>query len=218
VTLRPVLVTQRLVACDGRDEVRECLDRRWGPFLHAAGLLPVPLPSGLPVEAYLDRLPAAGVLLTGGNDLAAVGGDQLSVARDAFETAVLEAASQRGLPVLGVCRGMQLIAHLAGLPIERCSGHVATEHALEPALSSRYPALREPRRVNSYHQFTPRSPSGLSLSPASSELRVVLRSADGEAEALEHASRRLVGIMWHPERYPTPRSMDLELFRQVFDA
>lgn len=211
MSLRPVLVTQRLVACEGRDEVRECLDRRWGPFLHAAGLLSIPLGSELPVDAYFERMAPAGILLTGGNDLAAVGGDRLSAERDAFETGVLNAARRRSLPVLGVCRGMQLLAHLDGAAIERCSGHVATEHALEPVAGARHAALREPRAANSYHQFTPH------LKPASA-LRVVLRSADGEAEAIEHASEPLVGIMWHPERYTVPRSIDLDLFRQVFGA
>jgi gamma-glutamyl-gamma-aminobutyrate hydrolase PuuD len=216
VSLRPLLVTQRLVACEGRDEVRECLDRRWAPFLRAAGFLPLPLASELPPEDYFERscferLAPAGVLLTGGNDLAASGGDRLSAERDAFETAVLGLAQRRGLPVLGVCRGMQLITHLAGFAIERCAGHVATEHALAPAASARHAALREPRTANSYHQFTPRSRQP-------SELRVVLRAADGEAEAVEHASEPLVGIMWHPERYPVPRSIDLDLFRQVFGA
>jgi putative glutamine amidotransferase len=211
VSLRPVLVTQRLVAVEGRDEVRECLDRRWGPFLGAAGLLPVPLASELPPEAYFEGLAPAGVLLTGGNDLAAVGGDRLSADRDTFETGLLALARARGLPVLGVCRGMQLIAALATFSIGRCSGHVATEHALEPAERARHAALREPRQANSYHQFAPRP-------PPRSELRVVLRSADGEAEAVEHVSEPLVGIMWHPERYPVPRTIDLDLFRQVFGA
>lgn len=211
MSLRPLLVTQRLVACEGRDEVRECLDRRWGPFLAAAGFLPVPLSSELPPDAYFERLGAAGVVLTGGNDLASVGGDRLSAERDAFEAAVLSLARRRGAPVLGVCRGMQLIAQLDGFAIERCAGHVATEHALEPAATARHSALREPRSANSYHQFTPRPRQP-------SELRVVLRSGDGEAEAIEHSSEPLVGIMWHPERYPVARSIDLDLFRQVFGA
>jgi gamma-glutamyl-gamma-aminobutyrate hydrolase PuuD len=211
VSLRPLLVTQRLVAVEGRGEVRECLDRRWGPFLAAAGFLPVPLPSALGPEAYFERFGPAGLLLTGGNDLASAGGDGLSLERDAFETAALSLARRRGAPVLGVCRGMQLIAQLDGFAIERCTGHVATEHELEPAAPARHGALREPRSANSYHQFTPRPRQP-------SELRVVLRSSDGEAEAIEHSSEPLVGIMWHPERYPVPRPIDLDLFRQVFGA
>jgi N5-(cytidine 5'-diphosphoramidyl)-L-glutamine hydrolase len=209
VSLRPLLVTQRLVECDGIDEVRECLDRRWGAFLGQLGLLPIPLPIGVEVEAYLRRLEPAGVLLTGGNDLACVGGDELSVERDTFEARVVELARARRLPILGVCRGMQLLAHLAGASVATCSGHVATLHALEPSGTSRHPALRVPRLANSFHQFFARLRPGC-------EYQVVLRSADGAAEAMEHTSEPIVGIMWHPERYATPRSLDLDLFRQVF--
>jgi N5-(cytidine 5'-diphosphoramidyl)-L-glutamine hydrolase len=209
VTGRPLLVSQRLVGCEGRDEVRECLDRRWGTFLAALGVLPIPLAMGAGVRAYVEQLKPVGVLLTGGNDLATVRDDPLSRERDAFELELLEAASARDLPVLGVCRGMQLLCERAGFAIEACSGHVATQHGLEPAEVARHPALREPRLANSYHQFAARPRPG-------SELRVVLRSVDGVAEAVEHGNRPIVGIMWHPERYAAPRAIDLELFRQVF--
>jgi N5-(cytidine 5'-diphosphoramidyl)-L-glutamine hydrolase len=209
MSLRPLLVTQRLVECDGIDEVRECLDRRWGTFLSELGFLPIPLAIGVDVEAYLARLEPAGVLLTGGNDLGCVGGDALSVERDGFETRVVELARARRLPIVGVCRGMQLLAHLAGASVATCSGHVATLHALEPSGTSRHPALRVPRMANSFHQYFARLRPGC-------EYQVVLRSADGAAEAMEHTSEPIVGIMWHPERYATPRALDLDLFRQVF--
>jgi N5-(cytidine 5'-diphosphoramidyl)-L-glutamine hydrolase len=204
-----LLVSQRLVRCEGRDEVRECLDRRWGTFLAELGVLPIPLAMGAGVDAYVEQLKPVGVLLTGGNDLSSLGGDPLSKERDAFELALLDAAGGRELPVLGVCRGMQLLCERAGFAIEACSGHVATQHGLEPAEVARHPALREPRLANSYHQFAARARPGC-------KLRVVLRSVDGVAEAVEHPSRPIVGIMWHPERYPTARGFDLDLFRQVF--
>jgi N5-(cytidine 5'-diphosphoramidyl)-L-glutamine hydrolase len=209
VSLPTLLVSQRLSGCEGRDEVRECLDRSWGSFLAAVGVLPIPLCMGAGVDAYFDQLRPSGLLLTGGNDLASVGGDALSSDRDAFELTLLEAARARELPVLGVCRGMQLLCERAGFAIEACSGHVATQHELEPAEPARHLALREPGPANSYHQFAARARPG-------SELRVVLRSGDGVAEAVEHQSSPIVGIMWHPERYAAPRRIDLELFRQVF--
>jgi N5-(cytidine 5'-diphosphoramidyl)-L-glutamine hydrolase len=205
---RSVLVTQRLVGCEGIDEVRECLDRRWGHFFAALDLLPVPLPSGAPVQGYIESLAPVGVVLTGGNDLASVTDDCLSADRDGFEKQVVALAEARGLPVLGVCRGMQLLAERAGFVIEPCTGHVATLHALAPSGTARYPALREARTANSFHQFAARPRPG-------SGFEVVLRSADGVAEAIEHQSRPTVGIMWHPERYTAPRALDLELFRQV---
>jgi gamma-glutamyl-gamma-aminobutyrate hydrolase PuuD len=77
-----------------------------------------------------------------------------------------------------------------------------------PRGPSRYPALAEQASVNSFHNFCVRP-------PASSELGVRLCSEDGVAEAIEHETRKVLGIMWHPERYPKPRPRDLELFRQV---
>jgi N5-(cytidine 5'-diphosphoramidyl)-L-glutamine hydrolase len=205
---RSVLVTQRLVGSEGIDEVRECLDRRWGHFFAALDLLPIPLASGASALDYIEALAPVGVVLTGGNDLASVTDDALSADRDAFERQLVTLAEARGLPVLGVCRGMQLLAERAGFVIEPCTGHVATLHALAPSGTSRYPALQEPRTANSFHRFAARSRPG-------SGFEVVLRSADGVAEAIEHQSRPTVGIMWHPERGAVPRSLDLDLFRQV---
>jgi putative glutamine amidotransferase len=209
--MRVVLVSQRLVACDGYDEVRECLDRRWGSFFHALDLLPVALPSAIDVHTYLSCLNPVGIVLSGGNDLSSVGGGDLSRQRDAFELSVIEAARERALPLIGVCRGMQLLAERAGYAIEPCPGHVGTDHEFLPAEPTRHGALGQIQTGNSFHAYAVRA-------PLRSEYRVALRAQDGVAEAIEHETLRSIGIMWHPERYPAPRAADLELFRQVLLA
>jgi len=209
--MRIVLVTQRFTECEAYPEVRECLDRRWGTFFSALGVLPVPVCSALDIGAYLDELEPAGVVLTGGNDLSSVGGGALSEARDAFEANVVSGARARRLPLLGVCRGMQFLAARAGMGIEACEGHIGREHRLVAAAASRYAALAAQTTANSFHGFA------VKTRPLD-ELRVVLRSDDGGVEAIEHPSEPVVGIMWHPERYPSPRPIDLELFRQVLLA
>lgn len=203
-----VLVTQRLTECEAYPEVRECLDRRWGVFFQALGLLPVPVAHAVELEAYMDLLRPVGVVLTGGNDLSSVGGGALSRDRDDLEGRLVERALARELPIVGVCRGMQLLAQRAGFALERCAGHVAREHGLVAAAPSRYPALSEHTSVNSFHNFAVRGRPGAGL-------EVTLASEDGVAEAVEHPTLPLVGIMWHPERYAKPRRADLELFRQV---
>lgn len=207
--MRVVLVSQRLVACDGYDEVRECLDRRWGGFFNALGVLPVALPSTIDVGTYLSCLNPVGIVLTGGNDLSSVGGGELSRQRDAFELSVMAAARERAVPLIGVCRGMQLLAEQAGYAVVPCAGHVGTSHDLSPAEPTRHGAFGHIHTGNSFHGYAVRA-------PLRSEYRVALRAQDGVVEAIEHETRRSIGIMWHPERYPAPRAVDLELFRQVF--
>ncbi len=203
-----VLVSQRLVACEGYDEVRECLDRRWGSFFRALELLPVALPSASDVRDYLSGLNPIGIVLTGGNDLSSVGGGELSRQRDAFELSLIDAARERALPLIGVCRGMQLLAQQAGYSVVPCSGHVGTRHEFRPSKPTRHAALAQIDTGNSFHAYAVRAPTR-------SEYRVALRAEDGVVEAIEHESLSSIGIMWHPERYPAPRAADLQLFRQV---
>jgi N5-(cytidine 5'-diphosphoramidyl)-L-glutamine hydrolase len=148
------------------------------------------------------------MVLSGGNDLASVGGGPLSLERDEFESRAIECAQARNLPLLGVCRGMQLLAERAGFSVAACAGHVGTEHRLLLAGPTRLGALAEVSLANSFHGFAVEA-------PAKSEFVVALRSEDGVVEAIEHTSRRALGIMWHPERYPSPRAIDVELFRQA---
>lgn len=203
--MRPVLVTARLVRNDNYPEDRECLDRRWAPLLLAADLLPVVALSGAPPGALLDAVRPAGVILTGGNDLGALGGDDLSAARDAFELALLGAARERGLPVLGVCRGAQLLAWEAGGTLARVDGHVATTHGLRVEAGAPFASLvTELGAVNSYHGF------GVTALDAT----VIARADDGTVEAF--ARGRELALMWHPERFEVPRAAELALLRALF--
>ena len=106
-----------------------------------------------------------------------------------------------GLPVLGVCRGMQVLVDACGGTLRRVPGHVAVEHAIRSEDGS-YDT------VNSYHSFAaPDLPEPLAATA---------RAADGVVEAVRHRSLPFRGIMWHPERYAAPRAADIALFRRIF--
>jgi len=164
-------------------------------------------------QAYLAE--ADGLLLTGGVDVdpSLFGAEPhpllglVDGPRDQFELALYHAARAKGVPVLGVCRGHQLINVAAGgtlhqhLPAltetvqhEQLEIGGAPSHgvALEPdsALAQAFGA--EHVRTNSYHhQAVDRPGQGL---------RVVGRSADGVVEALEGTEGPFVlGVQWHPE-------------------
>jgi putative glutamine amidotransferase len=205
---RVVLLTQRLVENDTYPEQRECLDVRWARFLRACGFLPVPMAIGVEPDAYLGLGPV-GIVLTGGNDLGCCGGDALSRTRDAYERRVLALTEGRSLPILAVCRGAQLVASEAGAAMFEREGHAGCHHGLVPEPGAPFAGLLgEVRSVSSFHKWSPGPPTDRGW-------RVAARAPDGAIEALAHEDRRVLGIMWHPERYGTPRTCDVALARAV---
>lgn len=199
-------VSQRVDRVEGRGEKRDAVDQRLIRWLEESGFVPVPVPNALcrpdagrpaeALDAWLDRLKPGGVVLSGGNDI----GDEPE--RDRTEARLLERAEAGGWPVLGICRGLQMMTVQAGGSLGRVEGHVAVRHALESG-EGEWPA-----EVNSYHEL------GLEGCPPGYE--VAARSPDGGIEALVHRSLPREGWMWHPEREETPAPEDRRRLRALF--
>ena len=197
--MKAVAITQRVSVVPGYGERRDCLDQAWTKFLAACGLVPVLLPNVTDTAlALCERAGIAGLVLTGGNDLAMLGGD--APERDAVENAMLDLAERRRLPILGVCRGMQVIQQRFAIPLRRVEGHLAQRQVI------RIDGV--PREVNSYHHFA----SFDSRPP----LDIWAVADDGVVKAIRHSAQPIVGIMWHPERFAPFSPADVVLFRQLF--
>ncbi len=197
--MKTVGVTQRVTVIPEYGERRDCLDQAWTKFLAACGLLPVLLPNVMETAlALCEWAGVVGLVLTGGNDLAEYGGD--APERDAVEHALLTWAERRGLPALGVCRGMQVIQQHFAIGLRRVEGHVAKRQVIQ--------IDGEPREVNSYHRF-----AAFDSHPP---LEVWAVAADGAIEAVRHPARPITGIMWHPERSAPFSPADVLLFRRFF--
>jgi gamma-glutamyl-gamma-aminobutyrate hydrolase PuuD len=197
--MRLVAISQSVAVVASRGERHDFLDQAWTRFLMTCGLAPLLLPNDADAARSLcTALPICGIVLTGGNDLAALGGD--APERDAMEHAVIDMASDKELPVLGVCRGMQVIQHSFGVCLERVTDHVARHQVI--AIEG------ESVAVNSYHNF------------GATETRPPLEAwavaQDGVVKAVRYPAGRLVGIMWHPERLDPFAPRDIQLFQRVF--
>lgn len=157
----------------------------------ATGGLPVVLPPGAGAD-HLDRLD--GLVLTGGVDLG------VDPARDADEIALVRLARDLGVPLLGVCRGLQVMAVATGgtLVEELGVSHVlvplGSTHELVAAPSSVVAEMVPDRQVGSLHHQ--------SVATYDAGWRCTGTAPDGVVEALEWHDQETwaaVGVQWHPE-------------------
>jgi putative glutamine amidotransferase len=158
--------------------------------VRAAGGRPVVLPPG----AGADDLAAMdGLVLAGGVDLG------VDLERDLDELALAHAALARGLPTLGLCRGLQVLAVATGGSLEPDLGdsHIIVPpgtHPVQTMPGSVVAALVPDGRVGSLHHQ--------SVATYDDRWRRTATAPDGVVEALEWADQTAwpaLGVQWHPE-------------------
>ncbi len=202
-------LSMRVAAETRYEELRDAIAADWCAFMEFAlpDALWLPLPNvGAGAAKLVDAWGLDGIVLTGGNDL----GEYAH--KDETDAALLRHAMERGLPLFGVCRGLQVIAHAHGLALEGCDPHrhVAAEHPIEfrpGALGDVISATHA--TVNSYHQF------GLRHSIAAESLEI--QATEGPwAEAVSVRGLPITAVMWHPERGRPFRDMDRRIVRHTF--
>jgi len=191
-------LTQR-VEVSRHGERRDALDQNWARLLASLDCLVVPLPNlGFSGSELLLRLQLDAVVFTGGNDYAGLP-DASSPApeRDRFELELVKACLSVGRPMLGICRGMQLLNIHFGGKLSRVERHAAVRHAAIAA-SDAPACFRELADINSYHNF------GIRSSDLPPSLTPLVTAPDGTIEAFLHPREKVIGLMWHIERPPEP--------------
>lgn len=206
--------------------------------LYRAGGLPLilPMPGAEPalLEGYLDSLD--GLLFTGGADIhPELYGEgvrptcgEIDRERDDFELGLARRAIDRGIPLLGICRGLQLLnVACGGTLYQDLTERPGTlpEHfgdSQEPAQLrhavqilpgtrlSRIVVAPELKVTSSHHQFVHRLGSGLQVSAVGD---------DGVIEGIEGSDRRFfLAVQWHPERMADQYADQLALFGALVAA
>ncbi|GLU46145.1 gamma-glutamyl-gamma-aminobutyrate hydrolase family protein [Nocardiopsis ansamitocini] len=194
------------------------LPQAYADAVAAAGALPLLIPSVTGVAAIVDRVDA--LILAGGGDIdparygASPDAETAGVRpeRDGAESELLAAALERGTPVLGICRGMQLLNVARGGTLHQhlpdVVGH--SGHRSEVAVFGPHDVKVAP------DSLTARALGETALSVPSYHHQAVDRLGrdviatawcdDGTVEAVEYTDRPdVLGVQWHPEMGADPR-------------
>ncbi len=205
-------------------------------IIRAGGVPIVVPPTHLADRSYLSAIAGMidGLLLTGGNDIdpARYGEEphpdigQLMVSKDYMEVALLDMVVPRNIPILGICRGMQMLnVYFGGTLYQdlKQNPQFTVQHEFKTDLSvpthnvqtEKDSVVRsivgEEYRVNSaHHQAVKELAEGC---------RATAHTKDGLVEAIEHEeSKFILGVQWHPEMMAHKDQKMQEIFNTFIKA
>ena len=147
--MKLLAVSQRIDQIKSRNELRDSIDQRLLEFIQCIGYSVVTVPNIFfskrnkrssrvycDFDDWLSRISPDGIILSGGNDLGCYS------SRDETEYSLIAYAEKNKLPLLGICRGMQIIGVKAGSNLIHVEGHVNLRQKLVGDIDT---------EVNSFH-------------------------------------------------------------------
>lgn len=237
MTNEPIIgiVADRKAASSGAwvDIPTDGLPHAYVAALQEAGAAPILFPS---IDVHLDD-PARlldlvdGLFLPGGRDLDASlyaseahpSNDPPLRVRDELEIALAQSAHERGMPVLGACRGMQVINVAFGGTLEQHLGDRVdlTPHRASVGMRTSHPVRILPgtllRSITHDEEFDISSHHHQGVDRLGDSLVVAASAPDGVVEAIETVDGSFcLGVQWHPEERLDPEG--IALIRAFVDA
>ena len=203
--MKLVAVSQNVEVLINRNERRDTLDQNIVNFLLACGFLTFPVPNTLNkfssvdettnfLDIFLNEMKPHAFLLSGGNNIGEC------PERDETEFAIISYAEKKRLPLLGICRGMQIMSLKAGVKPIPIASHAGTRHQIRGEIWG---------EVNSFHKFC--------IPDCPDDYLVVSKSDDAAIEAIKHRELPWEAWMWHPEREFNFVKRDVKRVKALFN-
>ena len=222
-----LLVTTRVDFYPTYTEIRDSVDQRLIKFLSDFNIFLMPNCLRDPLRA-VSTLAPKGIILTGGNSICikdrkvkAMDLGNGSPERDGTEFILIRYAIEINIPLLGICRGMQMINVAMGgklildLDARRTKEKIDHASAIHSIIFKNNFIFREYRntslKVNSYHN------QGVADNCLAKDLIPTAYSEDCIIEALMHKRYKILGVQWHPERENSESVINKKLIRFLFE-
>ena len=138
------------------------------------------------------------LILTGGNDI--YSNRKESKIRNKVELNLIKLAIKYKIPIIGICRGAQLINIFFGGKIRRVKNHMRTRHNIS---NIKNPIFKNKKlNVNSFHSY------GIGAKDISKKLNIIALDNKKNIEMFISKDKKIIGTMWHPEREKDTKLLD----------
>lgn len=190
-------VTTRIVSAPNSQESRDAIAHDWAKYLKIAvpnsSWMALPNIGKDDIIPYCTRWNIDALILSGGDDIGK------TLLRDETEFTLVNWAAENKIPLLGVCRGMEILGKFSGTQLIPVENHVGIRHKISGSING---------ETNSYHH--------LALENVPQHYTLLAKSEDNHIEAIQHDFLPWIACMWHPEREQSPQSIDLKMIRELF--
>ena len=173
--MKKILITQRYEQIGKFNELRDNIDIRYSKMIENIGMTPLLMPNSLNnIDKYLDQIKPNGILLTSG------GNPKFKNQRNLVEIKLIKYSIERKLPLIGICRGAQILNIFFGGKIKRVKNHVKKNHTIcGKILNNKKKIL-----VNSYHNY------GIYLKTLGKHFNVLAKATDNTIECFKHRKKK----------------------------
>ena len=211
--MKRILITQRS-SKDKYDQDIDYLEKNYISYFTKFNITPILIPNSIKNPTNFFRINnCEGIILTGGEDFninlkkySKKNNYKGLCERDILEFKLLSFASNKDIPLLGMCRGMQFINLFFNNKILINKKHSKIRKHLIKTININSKKIKDEYSVNSFHKNVI---DNRKLSPV---LKPLALSENIYVEAMQHIKKPILGVIWHLERKSYSKELDRYLF------
>ena len=136
--------------------------------------------------------------LSGGNDLVKFKNNKPNIIRSQLDNFHYQICKKKNIPILGICYGAQFIVSYEGGKMKK-KAHLGPHEIIFVNSDSK-------RKVNSFHNFI--------ITNLSNKFEVIALAKDNSIECFRYKNKKILGIIWHPERELSVKKNDFNLIKK----
>lgn len=147
-----------------------------------------------------------GLFLLGGGNINIIEKKKINKIRDNYEKRLFKYFVKQKKPIIAICRGFQNLVSFYGIKPVRVKGHVRSKHNLK-IIKSRFIKYKS-LNVNSYHDYA--------ITSLPKDYYAIAKLKDGTIEMAEHRTKKILCLMFHPERKMTSQKKIIHSLKNFF--